>query len=379
MTDATTATAPANRTTRSVRLRLVGLFVAPAPAARAGRRRPRAALAWFVAVAFLLHLVALAALDAPWPNLRDPEYGMRVTRLRERIADHPTRPVALVVGTSRACMGVSPAAWEAARCGTPADPLVFNFSTVGAGPIQQLITVRRLFADGFRPAVVLLEYWPPALRQDGPYDEQDRIDRRLRADDRPVVRAYFPDPDRAERLMARTRVSPLYANRDRWLVRVAPNWLAPHLRADVTWRGLDGWGWLPGLDVGPDDAALRRRFLDHYRDDFRARFTGYAIHPNSDRALREAAAVARAHGARVGFVYLPESSEFRDWYPPDVEAAARAHLTTLARDLDAPLVDARGWMDDRYVADGHHLSRVGAGEFTPRLGAAIRATFVAPE
>jgi hypothetical protein len=367
--------APTGRVARSIRLRLVGLVRLPAPAPRSARGRPRAALGWFVAVALLLHLVALAALDAPWPNLRDPEYAMRVTRLRARAAEQPARPVVLVVGTSRACMGVRPGAWEAARPGTPADPLVFNLSTVGAGPIQQLMTVRRLYADGFGPAVVLLEYWPPVLRQDGPYDEQDRIDRRLRYDDVPVVREYLPDPDRAERLMFETRANPVYANRDRWLARAVPNWLAPHLRADITWREMDPWGWLPGLDVRPDDAAARRRFLDHYRADFRARFEGYAIHPNSDRALRAAVAVAREHGSRVGFVYLPESSEFRNWYPPEVEAVAAAHLAALAGDLGVPVINARGWTADRYLADGHHLSRAGAAEFTPRLGPAIRAAF----
>ena len=184
---------------------------------------PRASLCWFVAAALLLHAAALVALDAPWPNLRDPEYGIRLPRLLACVAEHPERPLVLVLGSSRTCMGVKPAAWEAVRPGTNADPLLFNFGTVGAGPIQQLIAVRRLYADGVRPAVVLLEYWPPALRQDGPHSEQFRVGRRLRFDDRSVVRDYFPDPDRTERDMLTVRVNSLYANRDRLLIRVFPN------------------------------------------------------------------------------------------------------------------------------------------------------------
>jgi hypothetical protein len=364
-------TAPGKRFGTS--LKLVGLFVAPSTVR--GSRRPRAALMWLLAATVLLHLLALTALDAPRINLRDPEYGMRARRLRALEAEHLTRPVVLVVGNSRASMGVRPGAWEAVRPGAPDDPLVFNFSTVGAGPIQQLITARRVYADGFRPAVVLIEYWPPLLRQDGRHGEQNRIDRRLRYDDLPVVREYYSDPESAERLMLETRANALYANRDRWLLRVVPNWLAPNLRADVAWRGMDPWGWLPGLDVKPEDAVLRRRFLDHYRDDFRERFEGYTIHPDSDRALRELVAVVRSHGSRVGFVYLPESSEFRRWYPPEVETRARAHLAALVSELGVPLIDARGWMDDCYLADGHHLSRIGAARFTPRLGSAIATTF----
>lgn len=353
--------------------------VAQPQAVRRLRLRNRAALLWFAGVALALHLIALAVLDSPWPNLRDPEYAMRLARLRARAAEHPARPLVVVVGTSRACMGVAPGAWEAARPGAVDDPLLFNVSTVGAGPIQQLITVRRLFADGARPAVVLLEYWPPVMRQDGRYDEQDRIDRRLRYDDLPVVRDYFPDPARAERLMRETRANPIYANRDRWLVRALPTWMSPHRRADITWREMDGWGWLPGLDVKPHDSATRQTFLDHYRDDFRARFDGFAIHPHSDRALREAAAIARANGARVGFLFLPESSEVRGWYTPGAEAAGRAHLDRLARDLGAEVIDARAWAADNLLADGHHLSRVGAAAVTPRLGPAVRAAFFAKE
>jgi hypothetical protein len=357
------------------RLRIVAAPAAPAPARRRMRQRPRTALLWFAGIAVLVHLAALAALDAPWPNLRDPEYGMRVARLRARLAEHPGRPVALVVGSSRACMGIRPGAWEAVRSGGARDPLVFNFSTVGAGPIQQLIAVRRIFADGFRPEVVLLEYWPPLLRQDGKHNEQNRIDRRLRYDDLPVVQSYFPAPDRVEHVMLASRASPVYANRDRWLVRIVPNWLPPNQRADVTWREMDPWGWLPGLDVKPDDPITRNRFLDHYRGDFRERFEGFAIHPNSDRALRAAVAVVREHGARVGFIYLPEASEFRGWYPAEVETTAQKHFSALAAELGTPVIDARRWIADRYLADGHHLSRVGAAEFTPRLGPAISAAF----
>ena len=58
------------------------------------------------------------------------------------------------------------------------DPLLFNLSLVGSGPVMELMALRRLYADGVRPDAVVFEYWPPFLREDGPYWEMDRIDPR---------------------------------------------------------------------------------------------------------------------------------------------------------------------------------------------------------
>ena len=371
------ATHTAPRTRLKMRLRLVALLHAPE---RNPHRpaRPRIVLGWVGAAALLLNVAALVALDAPWPNLRDPEYGMRVARLRARVAENPNRPLVLVLGSSRTCMGVKPAAWEAVRPGTPGDPLLFNFGTVGAGPIQQLIALRRAYADGVRPAVVLLEYWPPVLRQDGAFAEQHRVGQRLRFDDAPVVRDYFRDPERVERSMVTARANPIFANRERWLALASPKYLAMNQHANVPWRELDRWGWLPGMDVRSDDAATRRVFLDHYRPDYQRQFAGHAIHPDSDRALRAAVAFARTHSARVGFFYLPESPEFQSWYPPGVERAAREHFAGIVRELSVPVIDARNWVAEDQLADGHHLSRSGAGAFTARFGRAVSAAFPAP-
>ncbi|MDY3558153.1 DUF1574 domain-containing protein [Gemmata sp. JC673] len=365
---------------RAVRLRLVGLVRAPrsrtvrAPQAR----RARAAVLWFALAVLVTNGAALAALDAPWPNLRDPEYGWRVRRLHARAAEHPGRPLVLVVGSSRTGMGVRPSAWEAARPGTGDDPLIFNFGAVGAGPIQQLIAVRRLYADGLRPDVVLLEYWPPLLRQDGQFAEQHRSWTRLRFDDWPVMQDYFPEPEQTRRLMMSSRLNPIAGNHARWAALALPRHLLANRHADVAWRDLDRWGWLPGPDVRPDDSKTREGFLKHHREDYRRHFDGHTIHPASDRALREAVGLARAHGARVGLLFLPEASEFRNWYPPEVERSGREHLVTLARELDTPVIDAREWMGDELIADGHHLSRVGAAAFTERLGPVVARAFPAP-
>ncbi len=367
---------------RYTRLNLVGfLSMSPSPRAAsrvAHGRRARAVLFWFVAGALLLHAGAVLATEVAWPRLRDPEYGRRARQLRARVADHPDRPLVVVIGSSRTSMGVKPDAWEAVRPGARHDPLLFNMGTYGGGPIQELIVVRRLFADGFRPSVVLIEYWPLLLRQEGRYGDPARLDpRRLRWDDRPVVRDYFPGPSDTERRMRSARLNVFAENRERWMIQAAPEWVSKYGARNWGWVGLDRWGWVPGLDVQPDDATTRRVLIEHNREDVRDRFDGHAIDPRSDRALREAVAVARANGSRVGFLYLPESGEFQSWYPTEVEKSARAHLAGLVRDLGVPVIDARDWVNDDQLADGFHLSRVGAGPFTARLGRAVGTTFPA--
>ena len=77
----------------------------------------------------------------------------------------------------------------------------------------------------------------------------------------------------------------------------------------------------------------------------------------------------------MGFLFLPESPEFKGWYPPEVEAAGREHLSSLSRELAVPVLGARDWMEACHLADGFHLSRVGAGVFTARLGPAVADLF----
>ena len=339
----------------------------------ARRRSARRAVWWFVAGAALLHAASFLAMDVVWPRLRDPEYGRRAERLRARVAEQPDRPLVVVVGSSRTAMGVRPGAWEAARPGARRDPLLFNVSVIGAGPIQELITVHRVFADGFRPAVVLIEYWPMFLRQDHPYAEWSRIEpRRLRFDDLPVARGYFPDPGAVERRMRSARWNPLTENGYQWLAQTAPEWLPPHARIDGTWRDLDRWGWRPGPEASPKERPEVMRQLAVNLSPWLA---GHTIHPASDRALRQAVAVARANGARVGFVRMPESDAFRRACPPEYTSAALAHVRALSAELGAPVIDARLWSADEEIGDGLHLTPAGATAFTVRLGAAVTVTF----
>ncbi|MFO0797862.1 MAG: hypothetical protein U0804_10310 [Gemmataceae bacterium] len=366
--------------TRTTLLQLFRLPALPPPRPRRAesvfRRRRSAASALLVGVVgvLVIHAAALVLMESAFPQLRDPEYGRRSTALRARLAENPGRPLVLVVGSSRTCMGLSPAAWEAARPGGAGDPLLFNMGLVGGGPVIELMALRRAYADGFRPDVVVLEFWPPFLREDGPFHEPDRIDHaRLFPGDEPLVQSYFPKPEETEAKMRRDRFFLLYETRHRLLAQIAPRWQPWDRRLELAWGGLDGWGWLPGLDEHPPRPDERLKRLAHCEPIYRGQFTGYAVHPLADRALRESVALARAKGSKVALAYLPEATEFRGWMPAEAEQRAQTYLAKLRDELHLPLIEARGWMPDELLVDGFHLSKHGAGEFTRKFGPAAAA------
>ncbi|HEY2910289.1 MAG TPA: hypothetical protein VGI99_08580, partial [Gemmataceae bacterium] len=100
------------------------------PSARPPRKNARATLAWFAGAALLMNVAAFLLLEMDGSHYRDLEYGKRAVSLRERLAEYPDRPLVLVIGSSRASMGVRPAAWEEVRPNAPGhpDPLLFNMS-----------------------------------------------------------------------------------------------------------------------------------------------------------------------------------------------------------------------------------------------------------
>src|SRR5262249_7123958 len=139
----------------------------------AALRRPRAALLWGVALFAGLQL-ALAGVMEKWrPEWRDPEYGCKLARLQARQAEAPGRPLVVVLGSSRAALGFRPDAVAAEAVGER--PVVFNFAIAGAGPLTELLQLRRLLAAGVRPDWLVIEVMPPLLHQEWPWVEENLI------------------------------------------------------------------------------------------------------------------------------------------------------------------------------------------------------------
>ena len=111
----------------------------------------RAPLLWGLAMFLACQTAFAAALDCWYPELYDAEYARRLATLRTRQAEAPERPLFLVLGSSRTALAFRPEILPPlpTRSGPPVLP--FNFSHMGAGPLLNLVELRRLLADGVCP------------------------------------------------------------------------------------------------------------------------------------------------------------------------------------------------------------------------------------
>lgn len=374
----TRPTRPGVGLTPPVRVRVVRV---PEPV-RAGHARPRLARKRRAAVAVVAGLVIVAAVQVCFglavhterSPLRDPIYFDKLALLRARPAFFPgPTPAAdkpatlLLVGSSRTLNGVDARAASdqlSRHLGKPAE--VFNFGQAGAGPVTNAVYVRRLIAEGVRPDFALIEVHPVFLAGQRPDPPEGRwlMPFRLRPAELPVVRGMgFPAADPPTH-GPRGLVAPLYEYRFLVLDRYAPWLLMDNIRLNGGHES-DARGFARQFEsVTPQRRAeLMARTFEQYAD----YFPGYRPTGPGIAGLRDTLEQCRAAGWRAGLVLMPESSEFRRWYPAGGVRELDAALAGLAAEYRVPLVDARGWVPDGETVDGHHLTGPGADRLTDRL------------
>jgi hypothetical protein len=336
-------------------------------------RQSRAALAWSAAFFAAGQLLVAAWLSRCHPEMCDPDHNARLAALRARAAAGAGRPLVLVLGSSRAANGISPADLAGGGAGEDRAPVVFNFATLGAGPVRELLTLRRLLAEGYRPDWVLIEACPLFWPQAGIFNEDPGV---LLTDvypsDLPAIAELYPEKRWAAFARVCTRAAaPLFHYRVHFLDYAAPLLLpragAPDLVwGHAGWRGLDAWGWLadptrPGAEEFRARLARQRKACQPLLDDF-------TIHPVSDRALRLLLGECRSRGIAAALVLLPEHSSLRGWYPPAALRQVRTYLEGLGQEYAVPVVNTREWVGDDAFVDFCHLHAGAARAFSARFG-----------
>lgn len=324
-----------------------------------GRTALLCGLAAFVAMELLLS----AAMDYYEPALRDPLWGRKIALLRTRLAEEPDRPLVVVLGSSRAALGLR--LGDSPSPGADADsPIVFNLGIMGAGPVHELVFLQRLLAEGIRPQRLLLEIHPLLMHEDPGFGEVAVLNvNRLDWKDLSVLSRYVYEPEKMYARWGRSRMLPCLSHRVLLQMHVAPAWLEPAYRNDyVVMTKLDRSGWTPHFREAVNSLEYRQ-CLELSVKSYEPAFNQYRITDMPDRAVREILAICRREQIAAGLFLMPESSEFRTAYAADARGKIDDYLARLSMECGVPVFDATLACRDEDFADGHHLLPPGAKAF----------------
>lgn len=331
----------------------------------------RTTLLW-TALGFVLLQVALAiSIELAFPEFRDPVYGHKIARLQQRTIRAESRPLTVVMlGSSRTVCGFKASAIErplAAALGRPT--VVFNFGINGAGPVLQLLNLKRVVADGIRPDLLLVEVMPPLLAGQVPLYELDESvlpTDRLGLRDLPLVRRYAgairPNLDRN---WWRESLVPWFSHRFSILNDLATNCLSEKAQIEG-FRGMDACGC---VNIDWDDVSAAK--CEAARQGMRTRYApfleGFRLGDAPCQGLCELLETCRRERIPAAIVIMPEGPAFRSWYSADAWHEIQRFVDDVCGRFDVPLINAREWLPEEDFADSHHHLPRGAAAFTARL------------
>jgi hypothetical protein len=349
-----------------VRLRFPFTFPTRSPSAVRPRRihARRRVIAGLV-FALLFPIVLNVTLDTVKPEWRDPEYGHRLKQLRALKSAYPNRPLLVVLGSSRPQMGLSPAMLGLGE--GPADPIAYNVSMAGCGPLHERLNLQRLIADGVTPDYLLVEVLSPVLAGESPAEKLLLPAKQSFADVRRAA-PYCEEPGDLWAEWAKVRVNPWYNLRLNLMSHGLGGLLHWKSRQDFMWKQMQPDGWLPYFFPEVGDAK-RADGIAQARAQYAPYFGNYRVAPLPDRAYRDLIAECRSRNIKLAFFVMPEGPVFRGWYPPGVRDRVTAYLAGLSAGFGVPVFDAHDWLaDESMFADSHHLMRHGAEAFSHRFG-----------
>jgi hypothetical protein len=324
-------------------------------------------LLWGLAFFALLQGGLSLALEQWWISARDPAFGPKIARLRERAHRSPDARLVVMIGSSRTGAGLRPGPFEEDLGRQLGQPLViFNLGIPAGGPHSHLLQLRRTLREGIRPDLLLVEILPALLddRHLGP--PHLAIAERLSWRDLQEVR-HHPVHAHALRVAWReARVVPWYTHRFSLLSMILPTALPVRLRQDAHFR-CDDCGCVDEALV-PLTPEQRRAAAEFNIQGYRHTLETFQLGPSCCAALRLLLDECRRHHIQVALVLMPEGPIFRSIYTERVWQQLGPFLDRLSRECSAPLINARCWLDEDSFLDSHHLSPDGAACFTQRLG-----------
>ena len=338
---------------------------------RSLRRRARStvvcALVFFVLFQLLFDLI----VQKHRIDLRDPEFGYKLTTLKGSVRRDPDRPLVLILGSSRTELGIIPSELHLAGPAADKDPLVFNMSLAGSGPLLELLCLKRVLAEGIHPRWIMIEVLPVTLFEEPAWSDMTFLNvNRLSLDEVPLLCKYNRCPTQLRMGWIECHAAPLYTHRFVLMNHFAPRWLPVSLRKD-DWRRMDQNGYRYGVFVPPIDENYLQFLRTVAEKQYLAALRRFSISDKSNQAMHELLELCRDQHIPALLYLMPEGERFRSWYPPAVQAAIGNYLENLTREYGLPLVDARTWFHEEDFVDSHHFFEPSAWAFSKKLGAEV--------
>ena len=328
---------------------------------RSWLRHHRASAFWLLAAFVVSQLGLSVYVDQYAAPVRDPEFYLLEGMLRDRIAEKPSRPTAMFVGSSRVAHG-----FDARRATGGHDAVVFNFGVPGSGPYFQTVMMDRLRANGTRTDICFLEvlhsfYNAAGVRSldgsllDGArlsYGEAvDLLDYGSRVQKGPIRR------------WALGRALPVHRHQAELRDQIGLDIFQSGEGPTPPFAPIDALGYRQReikKDSWPTLTALAHKQYDPFYRAFQL---------DVDAWGRLVGTIHRAHesGMEVVVVLMPEGSEFRALYTSEVRTGVESLVRRLRDEVGVIVLDAREWLDDTAFYDQHHLLPDGARVFADRF------------
>ncbi|HWB58949.1 MAG TPA: hypothetical protein VG733_05635 [Chthoniobacteraceae bacterium] len=326
-------------------------------------------LCWLGLFLFLAYAYWVVMNNFGIRDFWDPAYVSKAELLQARLKENPGHRLWLILGSSRVDEGLRPGLLvdEMHKEGAP---LVFNFGIGGSDLFRQLVVLRRLRAEGVKPAKVVLEIGGALMdRQTEMFADSPALLVRARRDEIDELVALGGDHQRIRGDWLKSRLDPFYESGMQIPNQALEFRLLPFpFMTRFESHPYDAWGWYVGPADPPPLAEYQRR-LDLARKEYESDFTDqFAISPQFDQEMHKTLDYCKAQGFDFALLRMPEDRNFQAFYPAHLNELADAYLANITKEYHIRMIDARSWfLDPNNFVDGHHLTGNGARDFTLRF------------